>query len=338
MLEVLVAGIMVGALIVYAVLGGADYGGGVWDLLASGPRAGDQRRLIAEAIAPVWEANHVWLILVLVVLFTAFPAAFAAIGTSLHIPLTLMLIGVVLRGTAFTFRHYDDQHDRVQRRWGLVFSIASIITPVLLGVVVGAVVSGHIRAPSTGGDFITPWLAPFPVAVGLLALTLFAFVAAVFLTVEAHELQLADDFRFRAIIAGIGVFVAAGVALLLARRGAPMIWDHLLSGRWAIPLQLTTAITAIGAFAALWTRRFRLARILATAQVVFILGGWATAQYPWLVVPDYTISSAAAPASVLRPLLAALAVGAVVLIPSLYYLMRVFKGKKVDSRQSTVDR
>jgi cytochrome d ubiquinol oxidase subunit II len=338
MLEVLVAGIMVGALIIYAVLGGADYGGGVWDLLASGPRAGDQRRLIAEAIAPVWEANHVWLILVLVMLFTAFPAAFAAIGTSLHIPLTLMLIGVVLRGTAFTFRHYDDQHDRVQRRWGLVFSIASIITPILLGVVVGAVVSGNVRAPSTGGDFITPWLAPFPVAVGVLALALFAFVAAVFLTVEAHERQLADDFRLRAIVAGIGVFVAAGVALLLARRGAPMIWGHLLSGRWAIPLQLTTAITAIGAFAALWTRRFRLARILATAQVVFILGGWATAQYPWLVVPDYTINSAAAPASVLRPLLAALGVGALVLVPSLYYLLRVFKGKKVYRLQTTVDR
>jgi cytochrome d ubiquinol oxidase subunit II len=337
MLEVLVAGIMVGALIIYAVLGGADYGGGVWDLLASGPRAGDQRRLIAEAIAPVWEANHVWLILVLVMLFTAFPAAFAAIGTSLHIPLTLMLIGVVLRGTAFTFRHYDDQHDRVQRRWGLVFSIASIITPILLGVVVGAVVSGNVRAPSTGGDFITPWLAPFPVAVGVLALALFAFVAAVFLTVEAHERQLADDFRLRAIVAGIGVFVAAGVALLLARRGAPMIWGHLLSGRWAIPLQLTTAITAIGAFAALWTRRFRLARILATAQVVFILGGWATAQYPWLVVPDYTINSAAAPASVLRPLLAARGVGALVRVPSLYYLLRVFKGKKVDSQRSTVD-
>lgn len=339
MLELAIAAIMVGALIIYAVLGGADYGGGVWDLFASGPRAADQRRLIAEAIAPVWEANHVWLILVLVVLFTAFPTAFAAIGTSLHIPLTLMLVGVVLRGTAFTFRHYDDQHDRVQRRWGLVFSIASILTPVLLGVVVGAVVSGNVRTPSTGGDFVTPWLAPFPFAVGLLALVLFAFVAAVFLTVEAPERQLADDFRLRAIVAGIGVFVAAGVALLLARRGAPMIWDHLLSGRWAIPLQLATAITAIGAFAALWTRRFRLARILATAQVVFILGGWATAQYPWLVVPDYTISSAAAPDSVLRPLLAALGVGALVLVPSLYYLLRVFKGgKTVDGRRSTVDR
>lgn len=336
MLDVLVAAIMAGALVIYAVLGGADYGGGVWDLLASGPRAADQRQLIADAIAPVWEANHVWLILVLVLLFTAFPPAFAAIGTSLQIPLTLMLIGVVLRGTAFTFRHYDDRHDRVQLRWGLVFSIASGITPILLGMVVGAVVSGNVRAPSAGGDYVTPWLAPFPVAVGVLALALFAFVAAVFLTVETHEPQLADDFRLRAILAGVGVLVAAGVTLLLARRGAPMIWDHLLRGHWAIPLQLATAATACGAFAALWLRRFHLARVLAVAQVVFILGGWATAQYPWLVVPEHTISSAAAPDSVLRPLLVTLGVGALVLLPSLYYLLRVFKGRKAEGRGANV--
>jgi cytochrome d ubiquinol oxidase subunit II len=323
-----IAGLMAGALILYALLGGADYGGGVWDLLATGPRARAQRRLIADAIAPVWEANHVWLILVLVILFTAFPPAFAAIGTALHIPLTLMLIGVVLRGTAFTFRHYDDQHDQVQRRWSLIFSVASIVTPILLGVSVGAVVSGNIRAPEAGGSFIAPWLAPFPFAVGLLALALFAFLAAVFLTVEAREAELAEDFRLRAIWAGVAVFVTAGLALLLARRGAPMIWEHLLRGHWAVPLQLATALAAISAFAALWARRYRLARVLAAAQVSLILAGWATAQFPWLVVPEHTIRSAAAPDSVLRPLLVALGVGALVLAPSVYYLMRVFKGAK----------
>ncbi|HET7109735.1 MAG TPA: cytochrome d ubiquinol oxidase subunit II [Gemmatimonadales bacterium] len=328
MVEVIIAGLMAGALILYALLGGADYGGGVWDLLATGPRAREQRQLIADAIAPVWEANHVWLILVLVILFTAFPPAFAAIGTALHIPLTLMLVGVVLRGTAFTFRHYDDQHDQVQRRWSLIFSIASIITPILLGVSVGAVASGNIRAPEAGGSFIWPWLAPFPFAVGFLALALFAFLAAVFLTVEAGDRALADDFRRRAIWAGIAVFVTAGLALLLARRGAPIIWEHLLRGRWAAPLQIATALAAIGAFAALWTRRFRLSRLLAAAQVSLILAGWATAQFPWLVVPEHTIQSAAAPDSVLRPLLVALLIGALVLAPSVYTLMRVFKGVK----------
>jgi cytochrome d ubiquinol oxidase subunit II len=327
MIDVIIAGLMAGALVLYALLGGADYGGGVWDLLATGPRAREQRRLIADAMAPVWEANHVWLILVLVILFTAFPPAFAAIGTALHIPLTLMLIGVVLRGTAFTFRHYDDQHDQVQRRWSLIFSIASIITPILLGVSVGAVVSGRIRSPGAGGSFISPWFAPFPFAVGFLALALFAFLAAVFLTVEAKEAELAEDFRMRALWAGIAVFVTAGAALLLARRGAPMIWEHLLKGHWALPLQLATAAVAVGAFAALWLRHYRLARGLAAAQVSLILIGWATAQYPWLVVPEHTIMSAAAPESVLRPLLVALGIGALVLAPSVYYLMKVFKGR-----------
>ena len=122
---------MIASLVLYALLGGADYGGGIWDLFAFGGRAKQQRTLIAKAIGPVWEANHVWIILVIVILFTAFPPAFAAIATALHIPITLLLIGIILRGTAFTFRTYDVQRDDVQRRWSLLFSIASIITPVL---------------------------------------------------------------------------------------------------------------------------------------------------------------------------------------------------------------
>src|SRR5678815_2437613 len=144
-LETIIAGVMIAALVLYALLGGADYGGGVWDLFALGKRQREQRALIADAISPVWEANHVWLILVIVVLFTAFPPAFAAIATALHIPITLLLIGIVLRGTAFTFRTYDVQRDDVQRRWSLIFSIASIITPILLGTILGAIASGTIR-------------------------------------------------------------------------------------------------------------------------------------------------------------------------------------------------
>src|SRR4030095_15270455 len=140
-LELLVAASMLVSLTFYALLGGADYGGGVWDLFSRGPRADDQRTLIANAIGPIWEANHVWLILVVVILFTAFPVAFATIAIALHIPLTLLLIGIVLRGSAFTFRTYDSQRDSVQQRWGSLFSIASVITPVLLGIVLGAISS-----------------------------------------------------------------------------------------------------------------------------------------------------------------------------------------------------
>src|ERR1044072_2889132 len=198
-LEVILAGSMVVSLTFYALMGGADYGGGMWDLLASGPRAQAQRELISEAIGPIWEANHVWLILVVVLLFSCFPPAFSAIATALHIPITLMLIGIVLRGSAFTFRTYDSRRDNVQRRWGRLFASASLITPILLGVTLGAIASGPIQV-GEGRDismFINSWLAPFPFAVGGFALALFAFLAAVYLTLETEDAELREDFRKR---------------------------------------------------------------------------------------------------------------------------------------------
>lgn len=328
-LETIIAGVMVASLVLYALLGGADYGGGVWDLFASGPRARAQRTLIAEAISPVWEANHVWLILVVVILFTAFPPAFATIATALHIPITLLLIGIVLRGTAFTFRTYDVQRDDVQRRWSLVFSIASIITPILLGTTLGAIASGTIRSENgavTSG-FFRSWLAPFPFAVGFLALALFAFLAAVYLTLEARERELQDDFRMRALLSGVVVGLLALTVFILAKSGAPTVRAGISRSWWALGLHLFTAIFAIGAFVTLWTRRYRLARICAAAQVTLILLGWAFAQFPHLVEPDITISSAAGPQVVLELLLGALAAGALLLFPSYYYLFRIFKAE-----------
>jgi len=332
-LEVIIAGVMVAALVLYALLGGADYGGGVWDLFALGPRARRQRELIAEAISPVWEANHVWLILVIVVLFTAFPPAFATIATALHIPLTLMLIGIVLRGTAFTFRTYDVQRDDVQRRWSLIFSIASIITPILLGTILGAIASGTIRV--AGGSFtsrfVSSWLAPFPLSVGFFALALFAFLAAVYLTVEAPERELQEDFRWRALVAGVIVGLLALTVFILARAGAPTVRAGISRTWWALGLHILTAIFATSAFAALWLRRYRIARFCAAAQVTMILLGWAFAQFPHLVEPDITISSAAAPLSTLELLLVALIAGALVLFPSYFYLFRIFKLNRTGS-------
>lgn len=328
-LETLAAGAMVVSLVFYALLGGADYGGGVWDLFARGPRAARQRELIADAIGPVWEANHVWLILVVVILFTAFPPAFAAVATALHVPITVLLIGIVLRGAAFTFRTYDARRDEVQRRWGLVFSGASAATPVLLGVVVGAVSSGMIRFEGdvlTSG-FVGSWLAPFPVAVGLFALALFAFLAAVYLTVEAAgERELQEDFRRRALVAGAAVGALALAVYLLSKRGAPEVYAGVGASAWSWPLHLATAACASGALYALWARRYAAARLCAAAQAALIICGWALAQYPYLVAPDITIAQAAAPPVTIRLLLWALVGGALVLFPSFYYLFRVFKG------------
>jgi cytochrome d ubiquinol oxidase subunit II len=328
-LEFVVAGAMIVALIFYALLGGADYGGGFWNLFARGARAKAQRELISEAIGPMWEANHVWLILVIVILFTAFPPAFAAISIALHIPLTLMLIGIVLRGSAFTFRAYDSERDNVQRRWSRIFSMASILTPVLLGMTLGAIASGNIRivnsVPASG--FFNTWLTPFPFAVGFFALALFAFLAAVYLTLETNDRALQDDFRLRALLSGVTVGALALVVFLLSGSGAPKIRAGISASGWALPLHISTAVCATAAFYALWKRMYRLARMCAVGQVTLILLGWASAQYPYIVEPDITITSAAAPRATLRLLLMALIAGAILLFPSFYYLFRVFKGQ-----------
>lgn len=334
-LETIIAGVMIASLVLYALLGGADYGGGVWDLFAFGKRARAQRELVAKAIGPVWEANHVWLILVLVILFTAFPPAFAAIATALHIPITLLLIGVVLRGTAFTFRTYDSQRSDVQRRWSLVFSVASIITPILLGTTLGAIASGTIRIENgvVLSGFFSSWLAPFPLAVGFFALALFAFLAAVYLTLETQERELQEDFRLRALVAGIVVGLLALTVFLLAKTGAPTVRAGISRTWWALGLHIFTAVFATGAFLTLLTRAYRLARICAAAQVTLILLGWAFAQYPHLLEPDITLTSAAAPRITLQLLLGALVAGALLLFPSYYYLFRIFKSEATDEHR-----
>ena len=176
----LLAGVITAALIVYALTGGADYGGGVIDLFARGPRAKDLRALIARAIGPIWEANHVWLILVIVLMFVCLPKAFAAIMTALHIPLTILLIGLVLRGSAFVFRAYDDPSNDVQRRWSLIFAVASVVSPWALGATLGAVASGTITFDAAGRvqtDFVSAWVAPFPAALGFFVVALFTLLA-----------------------------------------------------------------------------------------------------------------------------------------------------------------
>ena len=330
----LLAGVLMLALNAYVLLGGADFGGGVWDLLASGPRRDRQREVISQAIAPIWEANHVWLILAIVLTFTGFPPVFARLGIVLHIPLTLMLVGIVLRGSAFTFRTYDVEHDANQRRWGRIFASASAATPILLGICIGAVASGRVGGAMEGGfvaRFVEPWANPFAFAVGVLTLALFAFLAAVFLTMESHDPELCEDFRRRAIGAGVAVFVAAGLVLLLAMTGdAPLVLRGLLGSTWAIPLHLATGAAAITAFAAVWFRRYRLARLAAGLQVSLIIWGWALAQYPYLLPPDFTVRNAAAPDATLRLVAWALLGGALVLLPSLWYLFRVFKTAPAD--------
>lgn len=330
MLETIVAAAMLVALMVYALTGGADYGGGMWDLLAAGDRARRQREAIAEAIAPVWEANHVWLILVVVLLFTAFPAGFSTIMTALHIPITAMLLGIVLRGSAFVFRKYDSTQDVVQRRWSTVFGIASFFTPFFQGLTLGALTTGDIRV---AGDRVTTgffagWLTPFALTCGLFALALFAFLAATYLTFDTQKQpDLQNDFRRRAIWAQATLVPLAVIVFITSKYGAPLMY-HGLTNWWAPVMLLWTSLSAMTATVAIWLRRFRLARIAAVVEVTLVLLGWGLAQFPHLVAPDVTIQNSAAPESTLKILLVALGVGAVVLLPSLVYLFQVFKGQE----------
>jgi cytochrome d ubiquinol oxidase subunit II len=321
-LQLALGATMVAALVIYFLFGGADFGGGVWDLLASGPRRQAQREVIESAIGPVWEANHVWLILVVVVLFTGFPRAFSALSIAFHVPLTLFLLGIVLRGSSFTFRSFG-----AGSHFGLGFSIASVVSPVLLGAVVGATVSGRVELHAgrvTSGAF-SPWLAPFPLATGLLALALAAYLAAIYLTNEAPTPALAEDFRRRALAAGAASAALAALTLALAAGGAPRVAERLLRRPEAWGLELAAAVCAGSALAAVWRRRYRLARLLAPAQVALVLIGWAAAQYPYLLVDDLTLAGAAADPRTLRLLAGVLAGGAPVLGASLWLLFRVFK-------------
>lgn len=329
LLPYILAGVVVISLNAYVLFAGADFGGGVWDLLAGGPRKKDQRELVAGVLGPIWEANHVWLILIVVILFTCFPPVFARMSVALHIPLTLMLIGIVLRGSAFTFRAYDSQADDVQRRWGAIFAVASLMTPLVQGMSAGAVIAGNLPARPEGTfrtAYVDPWFGAFPLAVGLMTVLVFAYLAAVYLTVEAEAPSLKEDFRLRALATGFLLFPVSAWVLWLSREAAPNIWTGLLASGAAVPVQAVAALCAVAALVGLLTRRFGVARLAVAGQASILVWGWAIAQFPYAMPPDLELVASSAPAITQRLIVYALALGAVVLFPSLWYLFRVFKG------------
>lgn len=333
-LEVAIAGILIISLTFYVLMGGADYGAGVWDMLCFGERAPKQRALIAEVVGPIWEANHVWLILVIVILFTAWPRAFALVTTDLHIPLVIMLVGIVLRGSAFTFRTYDTKDDSIQRRWSLVFEIGSLVTPIMLGITVGSISAGRMH-PMARPDFINSWEHPFAFANGVFALCIFAFLAATYLTNETSDAQLQNDFRVRALAAQGGVAVMALTVFLLSQHGAPQLYNDLVKAPWTIALHAVTAVVSTSAIVSLVYRRYFIARLCAAAQAALILWGWALSQFPYLVRPELTISNCAAPKATLELLLWALLVGALLLFPSFYLLLKVFSQGTTEGKSPT---
>ncbi|MEU6527319.1 cytochrome d ubiquinol oxidase subunit II [Streptomyces sp. NPDC046924] len=319
----------------YALFGGADFGAGVWDLLAGGAERGRARRgLIEHSIGPVWEANHVWLIFVVVMLWSAFSPVFAAVMSTLYIPLTLAALGIIARGAAFAFRKASTELWQ-QRLFGACFALSSLLTPFFLGTVAGGVASGRVPPGLAEGDVVTSWLNPTSLLGGLLAVAACAHLAAVYLCADAHREgrpELAAAFTRDAVVSGLvsGVVALAGIAVLNA--DAPELF-HGLTHR-ALPLVIISAVAGLTGLGLLVRQRFVAARAAAALAVAAILWAWGAAQYPALLVGSTTVTEAAASASVLSAVLGALGVGAVVLVPSLWLLYATFQRGAADQHSS----
>ncbi|MDQ3885445.1 MAG: cytochrome d ubiquinol oxidase subunit II [Actinomycetota bacterium] len=310
----------------YVLFGGADFGGGMWDLLAGGTERGrPQRELIEHSIGPVWEANHVWLIFVIVLMWTGFPSVFGAIASTLYIPLTLVALGIIARGSAFAFRKVSTQVSR-QRLFGATFALSSLLTPFFLGTAAGAIASGRVPPGIAAGDLVTSWLNPTSLLTGLLTIGITAYLAAVYLTRDAERAgaaKLAEQFRLRALVTGVLLGGLSLAGLLVLRTDAPRLYAALTSGA-GLPLVALSVVAGVVSLLLLWWRRYLAVRLTAALAVVALLWGWAAGQFPNLL-PGVTIDQAAATPAVLLATLVALAVGGVLLMPSLWWLYATFQ-------------
>lgn len=315
-----VAATLFAGIVAYAVLGGADFGSGLWDLTAGDARRGGPlRSLVDRALGPVWEANHVWLVFVLVYLWTGFPAGFAAVMETLFVPFSLAGAGIVLRGAAFAFRKFAPDLASA-RLFGAFFAASSIITPFLFGTIAGAVASG--RVPLDGqGDRWSSWTGPTSLVGGTLAVLTCSFLAATFLVAEAArtgDRALTAACRRRALGAGVASGAVALAGIVPLHDDAPELFDGL-TGR-ALPLVVLSAVAGVLALAALWAHRPALARAGAVAAVASVVVGWGVAQHPWLLVDQATLDEAAGADATLWGLMAVFGVAAVLVLPALAYL------------------
>jgi cytochrome d ubiquinol oxidase subunit II len=324
----------------YIVLGGADFGGGFWDLTAGPARNGHRvRALVQRSMGPVWETNHVWLIFVLVIAWTAFPVAFGSTMSTLYVALFLAAAGIILRGTAFVLR-VQAATIAGARALGAMFALASVLTPFCLGAAAGAIGSGRVPVGNASGDPIASWLNPTSIEIGVLAVLAGAYLAAVYLAADAREAGLADlqrAFRARALGAGVaaGAVAAAGLAVLHA--DARALYDGLTSGV-GLACVLASAAAGVATLSLVWRERYTAARFAAATAVAAITVGWALAQYPDLLPGALTVDQAAAPHATLVALLESVAVGLVVLVPSLVALYGLAARGELEESFEEIDR
>jgi len=324
--------ILVG-LAAYTVLAGADFGAGFWTLVAGGGSAtpAQTREHARHAMGPVWEANHVWLIFVLVVCWTAYPVAYASIVSTLAAPLFIAAVGIILRGATYALRSQVGGH-RGRRAVEHVFAISSILTPFALGTIAGAIASGRVPVGNAAGNLVTSWLNPTSVVIGLLAVALSGYLAAVYLAADArrlHERLLEADFRRRALASGVVAGALAVAGVVTVRLDARAIWDGLTAGL-GLAMLVVSGVAGILTLVLVWRKRFGPARVSAAAAVAAIVAGWAAAQRPDFL-PGLTVAAAAAVRPTLIAVVVAVAIGAVVLVPALVLLFGLFLGGRLDA-------
>jgi cytochrome d ubiquinol oxidase subunit II len=313
----------------YTVLAGADFGAGIWTLVS---RRGDQRLRdeARHAMGPVWEANHVWLIFVIVVAWTAYPTALASITSTLAIPLFVAVVGIILRGTAYALRAQEES-GAVATRIERVFGVSSILTPFALGASVGAIASGRVPVGNARGDLVTSWLNPTGITIGVLGVATSWYLASVYLAADTQRTGDPDvvaAFRMRALGTGVLAGALAVVGLIVVHADVPRLWDGLTSG-WGLVAIAVSALSGIITLVLVRAGRYEPARAAAALAVAAVIAGWAIAQSPD-VLPGLTVKQAAAGHATMVAVLIAVAAGAIVLAPSLALLFRLTLAGRFD--------
>ena len=304
----------------YALFAGADLGGGIWDLLAGGDERGARaREEIDASVTPVWEGNHVWIIFGLVVFWTGFPSAFSAVMTALFVPLALSLLGIVLRGVGFAFRH-EAESLATKRLYGAMFATSSLITPFFLGTTVGAVATGAVPA-NPGGNVLSAWTSPTAVVTGLLFVATCAYIGGIYLVADVErrgDPDMARYFRRRSLVAGVVAGVLAATNMVLLRQSAPYLWARLLGP--ALPAVVVSVAGGIAALLLLGSNRPNLLRGAAALAVVGVVAGWGIAQYPWILPGQLTLAQSSAPEPSQLALFAALGLAVLLVLPAFVWL------------------
>jgi cytochrome bd ubiquinol oxidase subunit II len=320
-------------LALYTVLGGADFGAGFWQLVATDEDIRDEAH---NAMAPVWEANHVWLIFVLTVVWTAYPAAFGSIASTLSVPLFVAGIGIVLRGGAYALRA-GTKTAAEQRRVDTLFAVSSILTPFALGTAVGGLAAERVSVGNPGGSLVTSWLNPLSITIGVLAVAVSAYTAAVFLSGDAvrhGNTPLAERFRTRALVAGVVAGAAALAGIVVLHVDAERLFTRLTQGE-GLPALIVSVAAGGATLTLLWRRRYEPARYTSALAVAAIIAGWALAQNP-VFLHGLTIRQAAASHDALVAVVVAVLAGAVLLFPSLALLFRLTLRGELDHGEGRV--